>query len=332
MKQLTAVWSEDHTHALISRDGEPLASLPATISRHTHAWMKPDGNGKTAHGNVGVLSSIRNGCFRELTGCGRCSERCYKEAGKLQSGCYADCTTFAMIRWNSGFSVIHNGYQPGTEHFFSLTLPKNGYDLSMYPTKIYRVDSESATSCMSLALGLTQRWAQANPGIKFTGISSDYFRVPNDMLEWAASLGNIVIGHTLSPWFAADDLKNRIKEARRYEGLGVPTTIWVVTRPDWEETNRAGVEAIDAAIDRFDPRQIVRLGYHDRSTHEYAGGSENPWGVCCGSGVDVDGCYANMSTGVRTDGEQASDKLKGVCYGCKILCGVRWLQHTRKAA
>ena len=332
MKQLKAVWSADGNHALISREGQVVASLPAVESRHTHAWVKPDGNGKTSHGNIGVVSSLRNGCFRKLTGCGRCDERCYYEPGKLQSGCYADCTTFAMIRWNTGFSVIHNGAEPGTEKYFSLTLPKGGdYSLARYPTKIYRVDSESSTSCLSLSLGLTQRWAEANPNITFTGISSDYFRVPAAMLRRAARAGNIVIGHTLSPWFALDDLKNRLAEARRYQKFGVPTVLWVVNRPDWEDSNPAGVALIDNAEEEFRPEQIVRLGYHDRQQHQTVRSTENPLGVCCGTGVDVDGCYADMATRIRTDGLLASDKLKGVCRGCRILCGARWLRDSKRS-
>jgi len=332
MRQLTAAWSEDGKHAVISRGDEVLVKHPVRFSGHNHSWVKPSGNGKTAYGGVGVVSAVRNGCFRKLTGCSKCTERCYKEEGKLQSGCYADVTTFAMIRWNSGFSVIHNGAEPGTEHFFSLTLPKNGnYDLSKYPTKIYRVDSESSTSCLSLALGLTQRFAEANPNTFFTGISSDYFWVPADMLEWAANLGNIVIGHTLSPWFGLDDLRNRVESARRFQDHGVPTTLWVVSRPDWEDSNPEGMALISDAVSEYSPRQIIRLGYHSRSVHEHAGGSENPWGVCCGTGVDVDGCFADMATRVRTDGEVASDKVKGVCRNCKNMGGVRWLLEKRRA-
>jgi hypothetical protein len=194
------------------------------------------------------------------------------------------------------------------------------------------VDSESSTSCLSLSLGLTQRWAEANPGITFTGISSDYFRVPAAMLRRAARAGNIVIGHTLSPWFSIDDLRNRLAEARRYQAFGVPTTLWLVTRPDWEDSNPAGVALIDRATDEFQPEQIIRLGYHDRQVHQSASVTENPLGVCCGVGVDVDGCYADMATRLRTDGSAASPKLKGVCRGCKLMCGARWLRDSRRAA
>lgn len=333
MEQLTASWSRDRHLAEISDGAGILARIPVDYSTHNHSWVKPKGNGKTEHGKIGIISCLRNGCFRFYTGCERCNERCYLEPDKKQSGCYADCTTFAMIRWNTGFSVIHNGVKPGTEQYFSLTLPKNNnYDLSRYPTRIYRIDSESSTSCLSLSLGITQRFAAANPGVKFTGISSDYFRVPEHMLEWAAHCGNIVIGHTLSPWFGVDDLKNRWDEALRYQAAGVPTCLWIVTRPDWEDSNPGAVALIDEAVDTFQNEQIIRLGYHDRSTHNTAGETENPYGVCCGTGVDSEGVYADMASRLRKDGSPAVGKLKGVCRKCGVLCGARWLNNINQLA
>ncbi len=186
MRQLDARWGPDRSTVEVLRDGETLVSHPVEYSRRTHAWIKLGGNGKTQHGGIGVISSLRNGCFRALTGCGRCEERCYREEGDLLSGCYADVSTHAMIRWTkAGGSVIHNGHKPGTEGFFHVHLPRDG-DYAIDGVKIVRVDSESASSCMSLALGLTQDWASANPGVVFAGISANHFRVPAEQLRRAA--------------------------------------------------------------------------------------------------------------------------------------------------
>lgn len=333
MRQLQAAWSEDGKAVVVSRDGEELLRHPVEFVHRNHSWYKPDGNAKTAHGGIGILSCLSNGCFRSLTGCGRCTERCYAEPGRCQSGCYADLTAHAMIRWNSGFSVVHNGYRPGTEGFFHVYLPKTGsYDLSKSGTRIFRVDSESATSCMSLALGITQRWAEANPTVKFTGISSNYFHVPDSMLDWAARCGNIVVGHTVSPWFAVDDLSNRIEQAHRWQAAGVPTTLWIVGKREWTEANPSAWTMIEGELDKWDPRQVIRLGYHDRSSHESVAVTENPWGVCCSMGVDDEGAYCDMASGVRKDGTPAVGKLRGVCRGCKNMCGVRWLNGCRATA
>jgi hypothetical protein len=326
VRQLQAAWSEDGEAVVISRDGEDLLRHPVEFVNRNHSWYKPNGNAKTAHGGIGILSCLSNGCFRSLTGCGRCTERCYAEPGRCQSGCYADLTAHAMIRWNSGFSVIHNGYHPGTEGFFHVRLPKNGsYDLSKYGTRIFRVDSESATSCMSLALGITQKLAEANPRIKFTGISSDYFHVPDSMLEWAARCGNVVIGHTVSPWFAVDDLSNRIEQAHRWQAAGVPTMLWVATRDEWRGANPAGWAMIDEELGKFHPEQLVEVPYHDRSGHAIHTLRVNPLGGCCEVGVTPEGEYHRMDSGHE-------GKLIGSCRGCKVMCGVRWLNGCRKAA
>lgn len=334
LKQLDAAWSEDGTAVVVSRDGEELLRHPVDFVHRNHSWYKPDGNGKTSHGRLGILSCLSNGCFRSLTGCGRCDQRCYLEPGVKQSGCYADLTAHAMIRWNTGFSVIHNGVKPGTEGYFHVYLPKNSnYDLSKSGTKLFRVDSESSTSCMSLALGITQRWAEANPKLKFTGISSDYFHVPDAMLDRAARCGNVVIGHTLSPWFAMDDLQNRVEQAHRWQAAGVPTTLWVVTRADWEAANPKGAKLISEQLGSWDPRQVIRLGYHDRAVHESVAETPNPWGTCCSVGVDEEGEYCDMVDHVRLgDGTAAVGKVKGVCRGCRVLCGAKWLHGLRAAA
>lgn len=326
MKQLEANWSDEGRSVVVSRDGVELVRHPVEFVTRNHSWYKPDGNAKTQHGGIGILSCLSNGCFRSLTGCGRCSERCYNQPGVKQSGCYADLTAHAMIRWNTGFSVIHNGAKPGTEGYFHVYLPKNGsYDLSKSGTRVFRVDSESATSCMSLALGITQRWAAANPTVKFTGISSDYFHVPDSMLDLAARCGNVVIGHTLSPWFAMDDLRNRVEQAHRWQAAGVPTMLWVETRPDWQDSNPEGWALIEEQLGSWDPRQVVEVPYHDRAGHCTHTLHVNPHGGCCEMGVTPEGEYHRMDSGHE-------GKLAGACRGCKIMCGVRWLQGCRKEA
>lgn len=335
MQQLTATWSADGTHALISRGAESLAEHPVTFSRRTHSWLKPDGNGKVAHygsSGMGVVNFVRNGCFRKLTGCERCGDSCYSDGPR--TGCFADLTAHAAIRKNSGFSVVHNGIEPGTENFFSLTLPRDGnLDLSMFPQKVWRIDSESSTSCLSLALGLTQGIAEANPDKIMTGISSDYFFVPAAQLRRAAACGNIVIGHSLSPWFGISDIRNRLASARRFAKYGVPTTLWIITRPEWEAANPEGWRLIYDEVGRWDSRSIIYLGYHDKVVHETASESPNLWGVCCRNGVTKSGQYVNMETKLAlADGKLADGVAVGTCHKCPLGCGAAWLKASRREA
>lgn len=325
MKQLHAKWTKDRKFVRIISDGKVLVKHPVEYSARSKSWMKPKGNGKTQFGNIGVIGGLRNGCFRALTQCGRCDQRCYFDEGKKNSGCYADSSLHAMMRRHAGFSVIHNGYKKGTEGFFHIHCPKDGnHSLSQYQAKYWRVDSESGTSCMSLALGLTQTWAEANPDKFFIGISSNYFYVSDDKLAWAKDLGNIVIGHTLSPWFAMDDLRNRVKAIRRFQKAGVPTVIWLATRPDWKENNPEEDKYIRKVLKEFDARQIIEVPYHTSGTGHYAHTeSINPWGACCEVGVDETGEFSK-------EGEPHKGYWRGVCYGCKVYCGCRWLFAIRR--
>jgi hypothetical protein len=333
MRQLTAAWSEDGKHAVISRGDEVLVKHPVTFSGRTHSWLKP-GNGKLAHygsSGIGVLNFVRNGCMRGYAGVERAEDSCYSDGPG--TGCFAGLTTHAAIRKNSGFSIVANGVAPGTEKFFVLTLPRNGnLDLSMFPQKVWRVDSESSSSCLSLALGLTQRVAEANPDKVITGISSDYFFVPDAQLRRAAACKGITIGHSLSPWFGISDIRNRIAAARRFEGHGVTTTLWIITRPEWEAANPEGWRLIMEEVGRYDPRAVIFLGYHDRSVHETATADLNPMGVCCRNGIDKVGRYVDMETRLTLDGgEEATGACSGTCHRCALGCGAAWLKISQAA-
>lgn len=334
MRQLQAAWSEDGKAVVVSRDGEELLRHPVEKSRRTHSWLKPGGNGKLSsfgRTGIGVLNTVRNGCFRALTGCDRCDVPCYTEEGVSQSGCFSQNTAFAMLRWGEGFNVIHNGYIPGTERFLSVHVPKDGnLDLSMYPCRVWRVASESSTACFDLSLGMTQGWARRNPDRVFAAVSSAYFRVPDERLAEAADCGNIVVGLTWSAWLGMDDLRNRMAEARRYHNFGVPVVIWVATNPEWCDSNRSGWQAILDELRLYDPRQLIEVPYHTRAGHTKHIMDSNPWGGCCEFGFSSCGRLVNMDLGSFVDdGTGCESKVNGACARCKNACGASWLKVSR---
>jgi hypothetical protein len=330
--QLEAGWIETD-RVRISRDGVRLVDVPVKSVTRGKDWLKL-GNMKTDK-MVGIVSCLAGGCFRSCTGFTRCTESCYSKADG-SGGCYADATLHAEFRkspkyFEHPFDVISNGFLPGTESWFKVKVPKS-FDLSMYPRKVWRVDSESSTSCLSLTLGLTQRFAEANPSKIMTGISADHFHVDGDMLEWAARCGNIVIGHTLSSWHSPDDLRNRIEQALRFQHHGVPTTLWVVTNPEWDEANPESKRIVDGAVGMSDPRQIISLGYHDHGTHMFADETVNPWGSCCTNRYSKEG--ERLAT---PDMTVSGEPYKGIPYGrcapsCKLMCGASWLRVCQKEA
>lgn len=333
MQQLNATWDVDGKYVLISRDGDVLVRHPVTFSYRGKNWLKDGGNGKTStfgHAGIGILNSVRNSCFRSLVQCDKCDRACYSEEGSRQSGCFAQTNTFSMLRWNSGFNIILNGVTPGTEKFFSVHKPKSGnYDLSSFRSRIFRCDSESSTSCLSLSLGMIQEWARHNPRKIFSAISSAYFKVSDERLQEVVDCGNIVVGVSLSGWHGIDDTMNRIMEARRYQNAGVPVVIWIATRPDWSETDEWGV--IMDEVSRYDPRQIVEVPYHERGSHSDHIMGINPWGGCCQFGIDKCGRTVDMGSGLRKDdGSSAEGKVNGSCVSCKNACGASWLKISTK--
>ena len=328
MKTLNARWSSDAKHVVISKGGTDLTKHPVEFVPRSNTWLKPDGNAKLRHhGSMGVVSSLSGGCFRALTGFERSNEACYTQYGNKWSGCYANHSVFATLNSKKGFDVTSNGWKRGTKGFFHVWLPRDdAYDLSRYASKLWRMDSETSTICLSLALGITQRWAEANPDKKFVGISSDFFQVSVDMLRWAARCRNVVVGHTLSSWFSVEELKHRIHQARRFQANGVATVLWLATRADWDSRNPRASKLIREEISNWDPRQIVEVPFHDLHGHSPHIAKVNPWGGCCETGVDRAGNYVSMRTGKRLDGGGKPVKyVRGTCKNCKLGCGSRWL-------
>ena len=333
---LNAKWV-DEDKVEISRGSEVLVNVPVRFDRRGK-WLKPKGNVKTK-GTIGIISAIRGGCFRAATGFGRCDKACYlrPDGG---GGCYANQTQHALYRqspdhFQNPYNVIHNGLLPGTEEWFKITVPNNGYKLDLYSRKVWRVDSETTSSCLSVSLGLTQAWCEANPNKIFTGISSDYFYVEDRELIRAAACRNLVIGHTLSSWFAPDDLLNRIEQALRWQRFGVSTTVWVAQNKVWDQLYPESKKIVDAAIGMFDPKQIIAVAYHDQRSHLFTE-TVNPWGSCCEIRVDRKRQeLVDNATGLLADGTPAGQQA-GKCAiagqgGCKLLCGYRWLLEKRRS-
>lgn len=333
---LKATWL-DPFHVLVSGlDGERLAEIPVT-----RPWkkddlryvLKHDGNTKT-EGVIGIVNMISQGCFRAYTGFPQSDRACYVDENG-GGGCYADLTRHAVVRKPSGFSVIHNGVHPGTEAWFKIQVPRELTVPEDIRTPIYRVDSETADGSMSLALGLVQDFAEANPSRKVTTISSAYFDVSDEQLLRAASLRNLAVGFTVSPWFDLEDLGNRERELNRFMTAGVTSVVWVATNPAWEEIEgyEERMAAVRRVLDSVRPEAIIEVPYHDRKTHEHSSLNENPWGACCDYRIDSKGRQVDLET-FTVVGEDGPEPLKGQmygrCKGCKLQCGVRYLNAENK--
>ena len=316
---LEATWATDEQTMLITAPGRDPVSLPVEHGVTAHlAWLKPHGNSKTQHGGIGIVNTLNGGCFRSLLPFERSDLPCYADGVDPCSGCYADqtlCARFARARGDD-FAVGSNGITPATQRYFHARTPSK-WTLDRYPARYWRVDSESSTACLSMALGLTQRWAEANPKKIFTGISSDHFHVPAPMLRRAAAAGNIVIGHTVSPWFSVEENRHRFREAKRWQRHGVPTVIWAVTSSRWDDGGY-----VRRRLREWEPRQVIECPYHTKQGYAEHVLSINPKGGCCEIGIDKTGEYVRP--------EDAEGKWRGNCHGCKVLCGVDHLRQIRR--
>lgn len=312
----------------VSRGRKVLAVVETERYPRNAQLIKGEGNGKTL-GVVAMVKSCAMGCFRAGTGFGKCDQACYSdENGK--GGCYANHTRYAAIHTPAGFNVVHNGLLPGTEKFFHLRLPKNNdFSLDRWGTKIYRVDSETSDASLSISLGILQQWARVNPSKTITCISSAYFKVSDTRLAELAELRNVVIGFTLSPWFAADDQANRVKEIKRFQAAGISVCVWVATRPDWDNESQK-----DLVLSLVRPEQVVEVPYHAAGKHAPYSLHLNPAGACCETRVDSEGRKVDLKT--NTVKGEAGERIPhqgrsfGKCVGCRVLCGARYLKATQR--
>lgn len=330
MPQLKAQWINTETIRIFSGvySNDVIAIIPVKRVNPSQDLIKPMGNVKT-HSVIGMLNSCSGGCFRGATGFDKCGLPCYADA-EGKGGCYANSTVYATFRRKSGYDVIYNGIFPRNASYFALKLPKHSYSLSAYKTKIWRVDSETSDLSLSMALGIAQKWAAANPDKKFTGISSNYFFVPNEQLREAASLRNFVAGHTLSGWFGEDDLENRVRAIKRFLAFGVPSVVWIATSPDYDNQ-----KALDLALSLVPREQVIEVATHHRGVISPLSLMVNPLGSCCENLKDRNGNKVNpVDVTVEIEGEKAKPfgNIYGSCRGCKLLCGAKYLHEQNRLA
>ena len=337
MKQpLDIAWADAET-AVVTKDGVEQGRFTARKSLVTNDRYVQAGGNTKSQGVVGMIKGLSQWCGRSLTGFEHCGVPCYTNPDG-SGGCYANFTMHAMPLRKKGFDVIHNGFKPGSEAYGYIQLPKyESYDLAPARARvgkkrmIWRVDSETTDVSASLALGQMQLWAEANPLDWFVSISSNYYHVPQAMLQRAAALPNLVVGHTFSQWFGEDDLANRLHALKRYLKAGVCTQVWLATRMKWG-VDSAKQKLIDSAIALVAPTQVIEVPYHDRAVgHLQSSTNINPLGVCCEVKADKEGRRVRDGM-VEVDGVKVPVKgpLFDKCKGCKLLCGVAHEVKSRR--
>jgi hypothetical protein len=326
---LTAEWLTPDL-VVIKRAGVPVAYVPVERLALTETFHK-DGNRKT-RGEFPVTKSITQGCFRILTGFERCDQPCYSD-GSPESGCFANHNKYAGFRRTQGpYNVIFNGV---LNDDVRIRLPKNGGDLGrlLGPRQdgqphTVRIDAESADGSLSLALGVAQSWAEANPNVYFTTIASMYFSPSDEVLRWAAALPNLWVGGTVSGWFSAAENAARFAAIDRFIEFGIPMVVWVATHPEWDNDG-----IIKRAKQLVGEDRIIQAPYGDTHTKRLPLLGVNAAGACGDMRYDGNDRRAIVVAGgpgdvpeykVETEDGTLGKPYGTVharCRGCSLKCG-----------
>ena len=295
--QLKVQWITPNQIAIL-RGRTVVAAPKVEYYKDRSRFLETRGNHKTK--NVfGMVNVVSNGCFRACTKFEKSETSCY-------NACYANQSVYALKNKNKGFHICTNGINNEFFHFYLPMGDNPNYKLNTL--KMWRIGSESSDMSLALASGVAEPWIESNPDKIFTGISSDYFFVSAKKLKKLASYDNLVIGHTVSVWFSDDDLANRITQIERYQSYGVPTVVWITTNPEWIENKQDNLRQknlIKSVMKLVGKKQIIEIPFHNRRQYNEPILNINPLGSCC----------------------DTADKK---CKGCKILCGVSYLNTIKK--
>ena len=331
--QLEAGWLDAHV-IQIRKGGTPIAHVKVRrAARSDDSLIKPRGNVKS-EGWMGVLNSCSHGCCRRAVGLPGTDRPCYSD-DQGRTGCLVDALPCSKRPEFAEGQVILNGL---SNDLLRITLPLDGapsLDDRVPPDRVdermtWRVDCESSTGDLSIALGVLQRWCESNPTHRFVTVCSNHFRPSDAMLAWLAALNNVVVGHSVSGAFSPEELDSRFAAIERFLDWGVPTVIRVVTDPDWDN----GL-VLTRALELVGPDQIIE------EPHRLGPGRQqppvlhiNPAGPCSSGRVDgkkralvfVPGEDDQPGEYLVPLADGGYDKPKGSvhsrCRGCQVRCGL----------
>jgi len=318
----------------VLKAGTPILHLPVErVSRSGDGLVQPQGTTKT-EGAFGVIDSVMHGCLRAAVGLPGCHEACFTEPYEGRTAaCYANWTRHAnrMRAIDPTWDVSRNGLVNPHMH---IRLPADGRpDLSRYRRPLWRMDAESADGAMSLALGIVQAWAERNADKRFLTICSHHTRPADEMLAWAAALGNLWVGTTLSEWFGRSESDMRLESLARLIGFGVPSVAFVVTYP----SGTARSEAIaKEAVGLLSPDRVIEVPYRTGVARQAKPQLEvNPLGACSDHRVGPFGRSYHIVRGTSEwgrwshlldeDGRPPTGRTHSRCAGCRLMCGVHVL-------
>ena len=331
--QLEIRWPSRHAVQIVKAD-VPIAHVAVRRASHSDdSFVKPAGNTKTRDW-MGILSSCSHGCCRRAVGFPGTDQACYCDT-KGRGGCYVDGFACKKRAEFVDSQVIENGI---SNSILRITLPEDGNPCldGHIPTDrvgdimAWRVDCESSTGDLSISLGLLQGWCESNPTHRFATICANHFQPSDAMMAWLAALDNVVVGHSVSAWFSAEELEARFDAIQRFLDWGIPTVIWVVTDSDW-----ANEPVLERAIGLVGADRVIQ------EPHRLSANRQRPplpntehLGLCSSHRVDADHNELVLVPGddgqpgeylvPLPDGGYAKPRgtVHARCRGCEVRCGL----------
>lgn len=224
--QLEVAWDDD-SQAVIHRGDTAVATLQVgRPSRMRGKIVMPTGTYDTNR-LCGVIECVTDNHLRSLptvVGDRRWLSRLGWQCAESESGGAAAEGVPDLSHQQSGLR---------------LRLPLDGSaDLSEYDQPFWLVDSRSADGSISVALGLLQTWAQANPSKRFAAICQHRFLPSETMLAWAGALGNVSVGTFLSTDMNEAEIALRLRAVAHYRDFGVRCLLLLLPTDQLHDSER----------------------------------------------------------------------------------------------
>lgn len=326
--QLEATW-RDPDVAVISRGGEPILHLRVNRVPRVRGGIVTAPRNAMTRDAFSAFESVSHGCLMSATGFEGCDSPCFVIEGERNTGCVVNHSRWAARKTNRdrGYDVTRNGL---VNDCLQLKLPHDGKpSLAAFDHLLWRVDSESGEGSLSIALGIFQNLAQANPDKRFCALCAHTFRPSDAMLAWTAALRNVWVGHTVSAGLSEEALEVRFRSIRRYIEYRIPSVVWIVTSSRWDNER-----ILRRATDAVNPSHILQLPLRHGSA-----GQELPvlkfWPedrICSSRRISLNGgCYSfsgdSRNNRLCMNGRPVRHPqgpipgLQSMCVGCEALCG-----------
>ncbi len=253
--------------------------------------------------------------------------------GNGEHGCYCNGPCgMPYLPTEIPSNIVLNGL---SNDLFRIQIPRDGsrrLNARHFPVRkdfpmLWRVDAEAADGSMSIALGLFQAIAEANPDMGFTTVCSHNFLVEEEMLCWLASLDNVWIAHSVSGWLAKEEADIRFEAIHRFRDAGLRNVIFHTTSARWNnsETRKRALRVFEKEMETA-PDYVIERPYFDALGAGVASDAPEDVDVPhCRRLPQSELCQEDAAADTTDDFDATPSRTRSSlawpCGKCPILCG-----------